>query len=258
MFLGERELLYIVYLDEFGHVGPYISSDHEKHNTHPVFGLGGVAIPSDQVRSFSTYFFKLKKQLLAFELHRSGVHPAKWEKKGSSLYTFKNIEKYKELRQATFRLLNHINKIGGFIIHVGIEKHLGVENHDSKKLYQSVLTEMIKRMDQECVARKANFMMVLDHQEGDALRGEIVERASLAMFSGNEPRYQMIEPPVQAESHLYQTIQCADWLCGLFGRLTRYQSEPEVKPEYVLIEKYFKDRVEKASIRSSIRPRKSK
>ena len=60
MFLGERELLYIVYLDEFGHVGPYISSDHEKHNTHPVFGLGGVAIPSDQVRSFSTYFFKLK------------------------------------------------------------------------------------------------------------------------------------------------------------------------------------------------------
>ena len=151
MFLGERELLYIVYLDEFGHVGPYISSDHEKHNTHPVFGLGGVAIPSDQVRSFSTYFFKLKKQLLAFELHRSGVHPAKWEKKGSSLYTFKNIEKYKELRQATFRLLNHINKIGGFIIHVGIEKHLGVENHDSKKLYQSVLTEMIKRMDQECV-----------------------------------------------------------------------------------------------------------
>ncbi|HHP4843840.1 TPA: DUF3800 domain-containing protein [Acinetobacter baumannii] len=252
-------MLYIVYLDEFGHVGPYISPDHSQHNTHPVFGLGGIAIPYDQVRPFSTYFFKLKKNLLAFELNQSGTHPAKWEKKGSSLYTYKNIEKYKELRQTTFRLLNHINKIGGFVINVGIEKHLGVENHDSKKLYQSVLTEMIKRLDQECTARNnSNFMMILDHQEGDALRGEIVERASLAMFAGEEPRYRMIEPPVQAESHLYQTIQCADWLCGLFGRLSRYQSEPDAKPEYELIKNYFKDRLEKVSVRSSIRPRKAK
>lgn len=35
---------YIVYLDEFGQIGPYISADHQKHNTHPVFGLGGFVI----------------------------------------------------------------------------------------------------------------------------------------------------------------------------------------------------------------------
>ena len=35
------KLLYIVYLDEFGHIGPFISHDHPTHKTHPIFGLGG-------------------------------------------------------------------------------------------------------------------------------------------------------------------------------------------------------------------------
>lgn len=35
--MGESVVL-IAYLDEFGHVGPYVSRDHARHNTHPVFG----------------------------------------------------------------------------------------------------------------------------------------------------------------------------------------------------------------------------
>lgn len=54
---------YIVYLDEFGHVGPYIAVDHKSHNTHPVFGLGGFVLPVDEVRSFSSFFFNLKQHL---------------------------------------------------------------------------------------------------------------------------------------------------------------------------------------------------
>lgn len=99
-------MLYIVYLDEFGHIGPYLAYDDQYHNTHPVFGLAGIVLPYIHVRQFSTYFFKLKKSLLKFELERSGEHPAKWEKKGSSLYTIKNIEKYRELRRATFETVN--------------------------------------------------------------------------------------------------------------------------------------------------------
>lgn len=55
--------LYIVYLDEFGHDGPFISHDHDIHNTHPVFGLGGFVIPANKVREFSHFFFKLKQNL---------------------------------------------------------------------------------------------------------------------------------------------------------------------------------------------------
>jgi hypothetical protein len=34
--------IYLVYLDEFGHVGPYVSRTHPHHNTSPVFGFGGL------------------------------------------------------------------------------------------------------------------------------------------------------------------------------------------------------------------------
>ena len=55
--------LYIVYLDEFGHVGSYISNNDPHHNTHPIFGLGGFVLPAEKVRSFSSFFFKLKHHL---------------------------------------------------------------------------------------------------------------------------------------------------------------------------------------------------
>lgn len=32
-------MLYIAYLDEFGHIGPYISRLDKRHNDNPVFGL---------------------------------------------------------------------------------------------------------------------------------------------------------------------------------------------------------------------------
>lgn len=199
-------MLYIAYLDEFGHIGPYISHGDPRHNTHPVFGLGGLVLPYPEVRRFSTFFFQLKNRLLAFELDRSEMHPAKWEKKGSSLYTVKNIEKYRELRKATFRLLNQIKKMNGFAIHVGVEKRHSQESHDSKRLYGSVLREVIKRLDQECESRRSRFLLVLDEQEENIMRSQIVETASIEMF-GDSSRNRLLEPPLQVESHLYQTVQ---------------------------------------------------
>ena len=32
-------MIYIAYLDEFGHVGPYISRSDPRHNDSPVFGF---------------------------------------------------------------------------------------------------------------------------------------------------------------------------------------------------------------------------
>ncbi|PKD78280.1 DUF3800 domain-containing protein, partial [Escherichia coli] len=38
---------YVVYLDEFGHVGPFLSRDHAQYKTSPVFGFGGFLLPAD-------------------------------------------------------------------------------------------------------------------------------------------------------------------------------------------------------------------
>jgi len=105
-------MLYIAYLDEFGHIGPYISREDPSYNDSPVFGLGGMFLPYDKARSFATWFYQLKCRLLAWEIEQSGQHPATWEKKGSSLYTTQNVVKYQELRQGTNRLLNKIRGVG--------------------------------------------------------------------------------------------------------------------------------------------------
>ena len=82
---------YFAYLDEFGHIGPYISRTHPRYKTSPVFGLAGFVLPAAQVRSLGTWFFQRKCQMLDFEIQRSGEHPAVWEKKGASLFTVTNV-----------------------------------------------------------------------------------------------------------------------------------------------------------------------
>lgn len=38
-------MLYFAYLDEFGHIGPYVARDDPAYNDSPVFGLGGMILP---------------------------------------------------------------------------------------------------------------------------------------------------------------------------------------------------------------------
>ena len=45
-------MIYIAYLDEFGHVGPYVSRTHPRHNDSPVFGFAGFVMPAEEVRGF--------------------------------------------------------------------------------------------------------------------------------------------------------------------------------------------------------------
>lgn len=252
MFL-EICLTYVVYLDEFGHIGPYINRTDPRHNDSPVFGLAGFALPIDQVRGFGTWFFQRKSELLSFEIKRSGDHPAIWEKKGASLYTVTNVTKYRELRQFTFRLFNKIGASGGFLFHVGGAKPLSPEEHNPNQLYRSVLREAIKRLDQHCAEDcdpHENFILILDeHDQRDAL----ITEAAIAMYSPIEPRRCLIEPPFQVESHRYQTMQAADWIAGLVGRFGAVWKAPAEYPENEIFRTYFEDRFNQKSVRSGIR-----
>ncbi|WP_428099813.1 hypothetical protein [Candidatus Rariloculus sp.] len=107
-------MTYFAYLDEFGHIGPYVSRADPRYNESPVFGLAGFVLPSKEVRGFGTWFFQRKCDLLAFEIDRSGEHPAVWEKKGASLYTVTNVSRYGELRKFTNRLLKQDKELRRF------------------------------------------------------------------------------------------------------------------------------------------------
>jgi hypothetical protein len=246
------DTLYFAYLDEFGHIGPYLGRMDPRHKTSPIFGLGGLVLPYAEVRGFATWFFKLKCNLLDFEIQRSGVAAYQWEKKGSALFTSKNVLRYPELRRATFRIMNRVQRVGGTILYVGVEKRRDVERHDSKRLYATVLRETIKRLDQFCSGRRSSFFLILDEQREVGFRTEIVAEASRQMF-GQNPRIGLIEPPIQAESHLFQTLQCADWLCGLIGRIVSYQVEPVAFPDLDWTERFFAARLKQAAPMSGIR-----
>lgn len=208
--------MFIAYLDEFGHIGPYTGRGQERFNESPLFGLGGIILPATEVRGFATWFFQLKTRLLDWEIRQSGEAAYTWEKKGAQLYTSKNILQYQELRQATNRIFNKVVSVGGACVYVGMEKYSAPDTHDAKRLYLAVLRETIKRIDQFCDRRSEPWLLILDEQEKSQFRKQIVATASSEMF-GRARRNRLIEPPIQAESHLYQTLQCADWICGLVG-----------------------------------------
>lgn len=244
---------YVVYLDEFGHIGPYVSRAAQRHNDSPVFGLAGFALPIDHVRNFGTWFYQRKQELLAFEIDRSGTHPAIWEKKGASLYTVTNVTKYPELRRFTFRLFNKINDLDGFVFYVGGTKPLPPEDHKPNQLYRSVLREAIKRLNQHCeedCAPEENFFLALDEHDQ---RAALITEAAIAMYNVEDPRRRLIEPPFQVESHRYQTMQAADWIAGLVGRLGAVWKVPAEFPENAVFRKYFEDRLNQHAIRSGIR-----
>lgn len=247
----EAELIHIAYLDEFGHVGPYAGRGHPRHNDSPVFGFSGFLMPADEVRAFGTWFFQRKCELLQHELRRSGKHPAVWEKKGSSLYRAASIVRYPALRSATNRLLNRIARARGRVFYVGVRKREPAQ-HDSNALYAAVLREAVGRIDAFCredCGPPARFLLALDeHPSRDAVLTEVARD----MYGRGEPRRRLIEPPFHLESHRYQTVQAADWIAALVGRLGAFWAEPDVWPENAVFRRYFEDRLARVQIRSGI------
>ena len=252
VYLGSR-LIHIAYLDEFGHVGPYVARSDPRHNTSPVFGFAGFAMPADEVRGFGTGFFQRKCDLLDFEIRRSGEHPAEWEKKGSSLYTVTNVTRYAELRTFTNRLLKRIAQAHGFVFYVGIPKTAEPEAHDPNALYSRMLREAIGRIDAFCkedCQPSARFLLALDQHPR---RAELLTAVARDMYGADEPRRQLVEPPFHLESHRYQTVQVADWIAGLAGRLGAFWKEPNAWHENAVFRRYFEHRLTRVQIRSGIR-----
>ncbi len=246
-------MIYITYLDEFGHIGPYVSRTDPRYKESPVFGLAGIIMPACQVRQFATWFFKRKCELLHFEIERSGEHPARWEKKGSQLYTLRNVMRYPQLRHFTHRLLNKIKAMGGHVFFTGTRKFWPVGELNSKALYHLCLRESLKRLDHFCEdehERAARMLVILDEHEDHQ---HLLERAAAEMFGGDEPRRHILEPPFQAESHMYQTLQAADWIAGLVGRIGCIWASPEeFLPEYAPF-RHFERHLLDTAIRSGIK-----
>ena len=59
--------------------------------------------------------------------------------------------------------------------------------------------------------------------------------------------------PFHLESHRYQTLQAADWIAGLVGRLGAIWVEPAAYAENDIFRKYFERPLNRICRRSGIR-----
>ena len=113
--------------------------------------------------------------------------------------------------------------------------------------YDHAMKQLIKRIHWD-LPEEENLLMILDKQ-GDRERLEIFAGAASFMFSNSDAK-RLLEPPMEVESHLYQTVQCADWICALLGRIAAYKFDPEFS-EFQWASKYFGDRLSNVTSTSS-------
>ncbi|MER9424388.1 DUF3800 domain-containing protein [Mesorhizobium sp. M0317] len=244
------------YLDEFGHVGPFYGCDHPNYNTSPVFGLAGILLPEQSVRSFATYFLKQKAHLLGGDIAASGKHAYEWEKKGTNLFTARSIEKYPEIRKTAFRIINQVRTNQGKIFYYGREKIRDRNDLNANGLYKTILSHALRQIDSYCAALKQNFVVVVDEHSA---RKELLEAATKTMF-GSDPTRWLASPPFQVESYLNQNIQAADWIAAITGRLWNYRLDPAEFKKYEPYERFFWSRLHAAATHSTVmeRPKTAK
>lgn len=239
----------LAFLDEFGHLGPYFGRSHPKHNTSPVFGIAGILLPEQSVRPFASFFLQRKAELLTTEIVRSGRRPYQWEKKGANLFTANSIEKYPNIRATMFRILNRLKSCGGRVIYVGREK---IKNQDDNLnpngLYKTVFAETIRQIDAYADGLGQNFILVVGEHSA---RKELLETAAKTMY-GAQPTRRLLSPPFEVESYLNQTIQSADWVASIVGRLWNYKLDQVDFQAYAPYEKYFWDRLHAVATHSTV------
>lgn len=236
------------YLDEFGHAGPYFNRSHPRFNTSPVFGVAGIVLPEKAVRAFSGYFLAQKTHLLGADIKASGKPAYAWEKKGRNLYTPKSITKYPEIRKTTFRIINRIRDCGGKIFYYGREKIRNSTDVNSIGLYKTVLAHGIRRIESYAAGLDQNFVVVIDQHSA---REELLITAAKTMY-GKPPALHLASPPFEAESHLNENIQAADWIATLIGRMAAFEIAPAEFQEYEPYKRYFWNRIHAVASHSTV------
>ena len=150
-------------------------------------------------------------------------------------------------------MFNKSERLGGFVFYVGVRKSASPDAHNPNRLIARVFLEAIKRIDGYCgedCDPPETFVLTLDEHEQ---RSALLTEAAKNMFGKKQRRRHLIEPPFHLESHRYHTIQAADWITGLVGRLGAMWANPAAWPENKPFRRYFEHLLNRASRRSRIR-----
>ena len=229
----------IAYIDEFGHVGPYIDRNHPKYWQHPVFGYAGFIIPSSHAREIGAAFVKAKQSLFKTEIDKSEL-PSQWERKGSEYFTTGSIEARPEQIKVFSNLIRKLKALEGIIFYYGDEKPRGTlkeTDRSSKKIAEDALRQTINRICRYAESKDQDVLIIADSFD-DKSRQELASKMYAHIYSSSAPDVKRaVEAPLHVESKLNSGVQFADWICGIVGRACDYQFVNE--SEFGWVAKHF-------------------
>ncbi|WP_416418577.1 DUF3800 domain-containing protein [Paenarthrobacter aromaticivorans] len=217
----------IAYLDEFGHVGPYVSREHARHNTHPVFGYAGYIIPAQNARHFGAEFLRVKRTLFKTEIAQA-KNPAQWERKGAEYFSTGSIARRPEQVRAFTGLVTKLAENGGSLFYYGDEKLRGTvkeTNKTSEAYTVDALRETINRICRHAEHKGEEVVIFMDDFT-EKSRRELVVQMYGHIYERTKTYEEMrliVEPPLHIDSKVNSSVQFADWVCGLVGRAADYQ-----------------------------------
>lgn len=217
----------IAYLDEFGHVGPYVSRDHAKYKDHPVFGYAGYIIPAQHARYFGAEFLWVKRTLFKTEIEQDS-NPAQWERKGAEYFSTGSITKRPEQVRAFTGLVTKLVAHGGNLFYYGDEKPRGTFKQTQKTSEDYTVDALRETINRICryAEHKGEEVVILMDDFTEKSRRELVAQMYGHIYARTKTYDEMrliVEPPLHVDSKVNSSVQFADWVCGLVGRAADYQ-----------------------------------
>lgn len=215
----------IAYLDEFGHVGPYVSPEHGKFFHNPVFGYAGIILPASNVRAFGAKFEHQKARQFRAEIFQSGKHPRRWEKKGAEIFTTGSYDRYPERVPFIAGLADYLIRRQGKIFFYGEVKSQGTTRETGitpAKRTSDALINTVRRLCEYAESVDDELLILLD-EGGPMPREDAITSMASFIYSSTDPSMRrIIEVPMQLESHRYGPMQFADWLCAILSRSSHF------------------------------------
>jgi hypothetical protein len=213
--------MWTLFLDEFGHEGPFLGKENPKYNQSPIFGFGGLAFESNQVIKFADDFAQMKSKLLSPKYRHKEI-------KGKDIFESRGLDEEKtesryreDTANKASRFLSFITRHGGKIFYSGFEKkRLGPADHDSEVVRRSALRSTFKILNKTCVATSCDFMLIFDQHDAHVEKINFIRAIAL---NSNGGTLRIRDVPYELDSKNYYTIQSADWVCTLLFRVLAYE-----------------------------------
>ena len=213
----------LAYIDEIGEPGAFVSKDHPRFKTSPVFGYAGFIIDESKARDFGQHFTYEKRKMFKKKIEQA-EHAGRWEAKGADLFRPHTPEKATHHLRLMRGLVNYLANCDGKLFYYVDEKPNGTPGQTRKyppeDREKSALFESLNRLCRYADEEGKSLMVMVDQINEKTRRARVAESyAHVFSRSSDKPEMKRLaEPPMHIDSVLSANIQFADWVAAAIGR----------------------------------------